>query len=190
MLHAVCEKHSGLKDNNQEISIGSEIPENEQGAVKQELLCVLTNPRGNEFGIDNLEGNTETVHQADLNNGWNSMPVEAGVHASETSTENNEEWIQPGELSQKSNLMPIYSREHADEEIKEDRISLTEIKQGLDSVTIDSWEEVHLISNDGTKENQAEQSELNHQSTFMTVCAIEYVTDLFDANISAGNGKK
>ncbi|EEC76042.1 hypothetical protein OsI_13222 [Oryza sativa Indica Group] len=182
-----CEKHSGLKDNNQEISIGSEIPENEQGAVKQELLCVLTNPRGNEFGIDNLEGNTETVHQADLNNGWNSMPVEAGVHASETSTENNEEWIQPGELSQKSNLMPIYSREHADEEIKEDRISLTEIKQGLDSVTIDSWEEVHLISNDGTKENQAEQPELNHQSTFMTVRAIEYVTDLFDANISAGN---
>ncbi|KAF0910218.1 hypothetical protein E2562_001414 [Oryza meyeriana var. granulata] len=166
----VCEEDSGLKDKNQEISIGSETSENEQGAVKQELFSILTSPRGHEFAIDSLEGNTETVHQADLNNGWNSMPMEAAVHASETSTGNTEvKQVQQAELSQESNLMPTYSREHADEEIEEEEISLTEIKQGLDSLPIDSCEGVHVISNDGTRENQAEQSELKLASTFMTL---------------------
>uniref|UniRef100_J3LS23 GTD-binding domain-containing protein n=1 Tax=Oryza brachyantha TaxID=4533 RepID=J3LS23_ORYBR len=183
-----CEEDSGLNDTNQEILIQSETSENEQGYVKQELFSMLTNPREHEFAIESLEEIIETVHQVDLNNGWNSMPMEAAGHTSGTSTGNTgEEWVQQAELSQQSDSMPIYSREHADEEIEEGKISPTEIKQRLDPVTIDSCKEVHVISIDSTRENQIEQPEVKHALTSMTVGAVDYVSDLFDANISAGD---
>ncbi|KAG8062291.1 hypothetical protein GUJ93_ZPchr0003g18176 [Zizania palustris] len=182
------EEDTGLKDKDKELSVGSEISEDEQvdqGAIKQELFSMPINPRVHDFAIDSLEGNTEPVHQAELNNGWNSMPMEAVVHVSETSTEiTEEELVQHAELSQESDLMPIYSRKHTDEE---DKISQSEINQGLDSVTIDSWEEILVISNEGTGEKQVEQAELKHESTFMTVHVVEFVKDSFDANSSTCN---
>uniref|UniRef100_A0A0D9VY16 GTD-binding domain-containing protein n=1 Tax=Leersia perrieri TaxID=77586 RepID=A0A0D9VY16_9ORYZ len=169
------EETNGLQDKNQDKSIGSEISVNEEAAVKQEVFSMPRSPRGHESATDSLEENTEPTPQAKPNNRRNSMPME-GVHIPETSTVNTaRELLEQAELSQESDMMPIYPTKDADEEFEEEKISQTELKQGLDSVTIDSQEQVDVISNDGTGEKQTKQSKLH---------AVEYVTNSFDANIS------
>ncbi|KAM0853418.1 hypothetical protein ACQ4PT_051073 [Festuca glaucescens] len=127
--HHSPQGNNRLEDKYQDIAIADEISEDgdqvEQGAVKHELFSMPSDTREHGFVLDKSGGNTETVpvQQADIKNEWDAMPLECGSFDSEASNENTEV-------------------KHVDEEFEEEIIAQAKSPQELDSVVLNSWEQV------------------------------------------------
>jgi hypothetical protein len=154
-FYAAPQGNNGLKEKYQNIAIVAEMSEDdeqvEQRAVKHDLFSMPSDTGEHGFVVDKSDGNTEAVpvHQADIKNEWDAMPVDCGSLDSEASNENTEE-------------------KHVDEEFEEEITAQAESQQELDSVALVSWEQVTETSSENT-EKHVEQPELKHLSTSMAV---------------------
>uniref|UniRef100_A0ACD5W9D9 Uncharacterized protein n=1 Tax=Avena sativa TaxID=4498 RepID=A0ACD5W9D9_AVESA len=149
---------NGLKDKYLEISIGDEMSEDDeqvqQGAVKYELFSVPSDAMEHGFVVDRSDGNTEEVTIQEAENQRDTKPMEGGSCDSEVSIENTEV-------------------KHVDEEFEGDITAQAESQQELDSVALDTWEQVTETSSENT-ENNVEQPELKHLSTYMEAGVLEF----------------
>ncbi|KAM3294563.1 hypothetical protein ACQJBY_037453 [Aegilops geniculata] len=166
-------QHSPHQMNNCLKEMPSEDKQVEQGTVEHELFSMPSDAIEHGFVVDKSDGNTEEVlvQQDGIKNECDAMSMEGGSHDSEVWNENTvENQVQRAELSQELDL--IRPRGHVDEECEEEKISLAELKQELDSTALDSWEQVTEISSENTV-NHVEQPELKHLSTFMAAGVLE-----------------
>ncbi|KAM0930742.1 hypothetical protein ACQ4PT_000775 [Festuca glaucescens] len=155
--HHSPQGNNGVEDKYQDITIADEMSEDdeqvEQGAVKQELFSMPSDTREYGFVLDKSDGNTKTVpaQQDDIKNEWDAMPVECGSLDSKDSNKNTE-------------------AKHVDEEFEEEIIAQAESQQELDSMTLDSWEQVETSSENDEKHVEPE---LKHLPTIMPVGVLE-----------------